>query len=387
MKVAFFEVMLVVALASGVFSSAFAESSPGNPDPDVAVKTNAAAVEKRVRLLSDAREPVLVRDVVKMLVDQGVDISAPMPLDGYSLAVLGIHDASLDASLSSVLWSAGLDYDRDRSSGKVIIRPLSTRHWNLSPDGSGAQAGEDATWFWEEIERRLSARAEVTMPGVAALSSDVPEYYKAGRVVAPPLSADFTLAANDAGANVAPPAVEFFARKKVATFSIDRLKGTVSVQGPKQVLARVNLALQQVVVRPSKVVPSAPAIPEMRATASQPAVDQVQAPSPVATAISSTTRLSAPAPKVQSRWVVEKGEAIHVVLESWAAKSGWTLLWYPSHSWKAISRVTIDAEKDVVAAVSEVITTLREEEGKQIKLKVSDGNSVMEVVSTEVKND
>jgi hypothetical protein len=87
-----------------------------------------------------------------------------------------------------------------------------------------------------------------------------------------------------------------------------------------------------------------------------------------------------------SKWTIAKGEPIHIAMESWAKKAGWTLLWYPSVSWKAISDVDMQVQKDVVAAVSEVVTVLRDE-GKPVRLRVSDGNKVMEVLSTEVKND
>lgn len=86
------------------------------------------------------------------------------------------------------------------------------------------------------------------------------------------------------------------------------------------------------------------------------------------------------------KWQIEKGQPIHQALEAWAKDSNWTLIWYPSVSWKAISTVDMKDKKDVVAAVSEVITVLRDE-GKPVRLRVSDGNNVMEVLSTEVKND
>lgn len=93
----------------------------------------------------------------------------------------------------------------------------------------------------------------------------------------------------------------------------------------------------------------------------------------------------APVEKV-ARFRLEKGQPIHVALEGWAKDAGWTLIWYPAVSWKAISDVDIKNKKDVVEAVSEVITVLRSE-GKPVRLRVSDGNNVMEVLSTEVKND
>lgn len=87
-----------------------------------------------------------------------------------------------------------------------------------------------------------------------------------------------------------------------------------------------------------------------------------------------------------ARFRMAKGEAIHTALEGWANAAGWSLIWYPSVSWKAIGNVEMKDKKDVVEAVSEVVSVLRAE-GKPIRLRVSDGNNVMEVLSTEVKND
>ncbi len=86
------------------------------------------------------------------------------------------------------------------------------------------------------------------------------------------------------------------------------------------------------------------------------------------------------------KWTIDKGQPIHTALEAWAKSAGWSLIWYPTVSWKSISSAEMKDQKDVVAAISEVVTILRDE-GKPIQLRVSEGNNVMEVLSTEVKND
>ncbi len=91
-------------------------------------------------------------------------------------------------------------------------------------------------------------------------------------------------------------------------------------------------------------------------------------------------------PKEVPKFVIEKDVPIHLALDAWAKSAGWTLIWYPPVSWKAISVVDLKDKKDVVAAISEVITILRIE-GKPVRLRVSDGNNVMEVLSSEIKND
>jgi hypothetical protein len=92
-----------------------------------------------------------------------------------------------------------------------------------------------------------------------------------------------------------------------------------------------------------------------------------------------------PAPP-KPKWVIEKGQAINAVLEGWAKDAGWSFYWYPAKSWKSLGRADMSDKKDVAAAVAEVISILRAE-GKAIKLRISEGNNVREVYSTEVRND
>lgn len=105
-----------------------------------------------------------------------------------------------------------------------------------------------------------------------------------------------------------------------------------------------------------------------------------------ATPAGQTATATAPTPRPVPKWQIEKGQPIHQALEAWAKEANWTLIWYPSVSWKAIGPVDMQHKKDVVDAVSEIVNVLRAE-GKPVRLRVSDGNNVMEVVSTEVKND
>jgi len=84
--------------------------------------------------------------------------------------------------------------------------------------------------------------------------------------------------------------------------------------------------------------------------------------------------------------MIKRGEPIHVALQALAQADGWTLLWYPAVSWKAIADVDLRRHKDAEAAIAEVISILRDE-GKPVALRISEGNKVLEVLSTEVKND
>lgn len=83
---------------------------------------------------------------------------------------------------------------------------------------------------------------------------------------------------------------------------------------------------------------------------------------------------------------LRRGVPIHTQLEAWARFAGWQLIWYPSVSWRVIGDADLNKTKDVSAAVEEVVNILRDE-GKPIRLRISEGNRIMEVVSNEVRSD
>jgi len=83
---------------------------------------------------------------------------------------------------------------------------------------------------------------------------------------------------------------------------------------------------------------------------------------------------------------IPKGGLVHVFLEELAQSEGWTFLWYPSVSWKTIADIDLSVYPSAELAVVELVSLLRSE-GKPIQLRLSTGNKVMEVLSTEVVND
>lgn len=84
-------------------------------------------------------------------------------------------------------------------------------------------------------------------------------------------------------------------------------------------------------------------------------------------------------------FLIRKGVPIHQQLEAWARFSGWEFIWYPSVSWKAIGDADMNGHKEISAAVEDVVNILRDE-GKPIRLRISEGNRIMEVVSNEVRS-
>lgn len=102
-----------------------------------------------------------------------------------------------------------------------------------------------------------------------------------------------------------------------------------------------------------------------------------QGPAPVTAIPLAPTRTS---------FVLAQDKPIHTELQAWAKTQDWQLLWYPAVSWRVLREADLSNSLDVTAAVSEVIDILRDE-GKPLRLKISDGNRVMEVFSIEVRND
>lgn len=84
--------------------------------------------------------------------------------------------------------------------------------------------------------------------------------------------------------------------------------------------------------------------------------------------------------------VIRKGRLINEGLEERAKAEGWTFLWYSKRRWEAIADIDMSHYKTADEAVDDIVTGLREE-GKPIYLRISEGNKVMEIFSTEVKND
>lgn len=98
-----------------------------------------------------------------------------------------------------------------------------------------------------------------------------------------------------------------------------------------------------------------------------------------------TQEPAAPPPRIGANGIIKKGERIDLGLETIANRGGWSFYWYPSISWKAIGDINLKQYPDALAAVSDVIATLRDE-GKPVQLRASEGNRVMEVLTTEVRD-
>ena len=83
---------------------------------------------------------------------------------------------------------------------------------------------------------------------------------------------------------------------------------------------------------------------------------------------------------------IHQGDLLHLALETLATSVGWTFLWYPGVSWRAIANIDLTPYGDPTQAVIALVKVMRQE-GKAIQLRLSASNRVMEVLSTEVSHD
>jgi len=81
-------------------------------------------------------------------------------------------------------------------------------------------------------------------------------------------------------------------------------------------------------------------------------------------------------------WQLHKGLPVHTQLQSWAERSGWTLVWQHKASWLVAGDV--EFEGGFEEALKEVIEGLFFE-GKPIRLVLWQGNRLAEVVPNDVR--
>ncbi len=110
---------------------------------------------------------------------------------------------------------------------------------------------------------------------------------------------------------------------------------------------------------------------------------QDSSPLPIAPARPAINEV-ATATRAPMEYRLRTGEPIHSELKRWAEHDGWEFRWYHPTSWKTL-RETLINKPNVEDAVAEVIDILRSE-GKPVQLRISKGNYVMEVLSTEVRD-
>jgi hypothetical protein len=290
------------------------------------------------------------------------DLSAPQRLDVYNDG----HNTFLQSVPGLVVMEATADGDRyivtgvpQQIRGFMNGKPITVMR-GLAP---ASQPSSDAAEINAEIQRIREEIASLSKASNAEPIALVPPYTKvAGKAVA---SSPAMVPAKTQPVVGVPVSAEI-AKKDVAFTPAVVPAKTQPVVG---VPVSTEIAKKDVASTPAVV----------------PAKTQPVVGVPVSTEVARINVANAQV-VVQPQWTMEKGQPIHIALEKWSKNAGWTFLWYPTVSWKSISNVEIKDKKDVVAAISEVVSILRDE-GKPIQLRVSEGNNVMEVLSTEVKND
>jgi hypothetical protein len=144
----------------------------------------------------------------------------------------------------------------------------------------------------------------------------------------------------------------------------------------------------------AKAGPTTHSVPEAQSTAQH----QVQAKELVGTALNAQTPSDGPGDSraagldeqlkqhVVGEQTIHQGDLLHLALQALASSAGWTFIWYPSVSWRAVADIDLRAYSAPVPAIIELVRIMRQE-GKPIQLRLSKANQVMEVISTEVAHD
>ena len=210
------------------------------------------------KLSVDLESPVPLSAVLRMIGDQGVNITSDLPLDSYTWSGK-ITSADSETALRMILGGAGLDYDVDDVRRLVTVRPVRSRTWTLNLGNrttkfsSGGQNAVDLTDadtnvtaagaggmgnayntaarsgstgegaritsednFWKSLRDELENRLQVRVPGANAMTNAAPGGTPA--------------AAGRAGDDT----------RKIGTYALNPETGAVTVSAPQWVLADLD---------------------------------------------------------------------------------------------------------------------------------------------------
>jgi len=211
------------------------------------------------KLSVDLDSPVPLSAVLRMIGDQGVNITSDLPLDSYTWSGR-VTGADSETALRMILGGVGLDYDVDDVRRLVTVRPVRSRTWTLNLGNrttkfsSGGQNAVDLTNsdtnvtaagaggmgnaynntgraggyaegasitsednFWKSLRDELDNRLQVRIPGGSAMPAAMP-----------------------AGAPVAPAARAGDDTRKIGTYALNPETGAVTVSAPQWVLSDLD---------------------------------------------------------------------------------------------------------------------------------------------------
>ncbi|MCG7374317.1 MULTISPECIES: hypothetical protein [Pseudomonas] len=86
--------------------------------------------EKRVYI--KVKEPLNGNEVVKMLMDQGLNITSSMPLQSFTYAGYGFNDVDAETAMRLVFPAMGLDYVVDNDRRIITVVPMRPKQWTLN---------------------------------------------------------------------------------------------------------------------------------------------------------------------------------------------------------------------------------------------------------------
>lgn len=214
------------------------------------------------KLSVDLDSPVPLSAVLRMIGDQGVNITSDLPLDSYTWSGK-ITGADSETALRMILGGAGLDYDVDDVRRLVTVRPVRSRTWTLNlgnrttkfssggqnavgltdtdtnVTAAGGTGGMGNTYnnaarsggasegaritsednFWKSLRDELDNRLQVRIPGGSVMSAAVPAGAPAGAPSAARAGDD---------------------TRKIGTYALNPETGAVTVSAPQWVLSDLD---------------------------------------------------------------------------------------------------------------------------------------------------
>lgn len=211
------------------------------------------------KLSVDLDSPVPLSAVLRMIGDQGVNITSDLPLDSYTWSGR-VTGADSETALRMILGGVGLDYDVDDVRRLVTVRPVRSRTWTLNLGNrttkfsSGGQNAVDLTNsdtnvtaagaggmgnaynntgrsggsaegasitsednFWKSLREELDNRLQVRIPGGNTMPAALP-----------------------AGAPAPVGARTGDDTRKIGTYALNPETGAVTVSAPQWVLSDLD---------------------------------------------------------------------------------------------------------------------------------------------------
>ncbi|WP_455233558.1 hypothetical protein [Geopseudomonas aromaticivorans] len=247
--------------------------------------------DKRVNLKLD--RPISAHEVVRMLHDQGLNITSVMPLSNFTYAGYGFNNTDAETALRLIFPAMGLDYSVDNERKIITIVPMRSRTWtlNITPQknssytsssmagsldagaslaesinsASGAESStssdtsstsggrqgdskiESKSDFWASLKAELESRVVVLTPinNGTVVGGAMPS---GGMGMAPPGGGmpNLPISGIPVTAATGDPDATVYREQRMGRVAVNPDTGSITVQGPHWLLSEIDEYVSQV---------------------------------------------------------------------------------------------------------------------------------------------